>query len=260
MNGTLAHRHGPWLHEHHHHGPHRHLRYPIRSAESADHEHTHHAHTEDEHAHGHTHGLVDPSITRSRAGLRAVSWSLAILAATALLQAFVFVISGSVALLADLIHNGGDALTAIPLGIAFLLRSERGERWAGYAVVLAIFVSATVAGAEAIDRLFHPQDLAHLPALALAGGIGFAGNELAARVRLNAGRRLESAALVADGHHARVDGFVSLGVVAAAAAVAVGLPRADPIVGLAITALILRITVQAWQTIRETARGEITGA
>ena len=191
MNGTLAHRHGPWTHEHHHHGPHRHLRYPIRSGAEADHEHSSHEHSshehEHEHEHGHTHGLVDPSIVRSHAGLRAVAWSLAILAATALLQAVVFLMSGSVALLADLIHNGGDALTAIPLGIAFLLRSERGERWAGYAVVLAIFVSATVAGVEAIDRLFHPQDLSYLGALAVAGVIGFAGNELAARVRLDAG-------------------------------------------------------------------------
>jgi divalent metal cation (Fe/Co/Zn/Cd) transporter len=264
MNGTLAHRHGLWTHEHHHHGPHRHLRYPIRSAAEADHEHAAHDHDHDHehdahdahdaHGHGHTHGLVDPSIIRSRAGVRAVSASLAILAATALLQAIVFLMSGSVALLADLIHNGGDALTAIPLGIAFLLRSERGERWAGYAVVLAIFVSATVAGAEAIRRLFHPQHIEYLGALAIAGAIGFAGNELAARVRLNAGRKLASAALVADGHHARVDGFVSLGVIAAAAAVAIGIPRADPIVGLAITALILRITVQAWRTIRNAER------
>ena len=253
MNGTLAHRHGLWTHEHHHHGPHRHLRYPIRSLEDADDEHTGHEH-EHGHGHGHTHGLVDPSIVRSRAGIRAVAVSLAILAATALLQTVVFLMSGSVALLADLIHNGGDALTAIPLGIAFLLRSERGERWAGYVVVFAILVSATVAGVEAIGRLFHPQQLEYVGALALAGAIGFAGNELAARVRLNAGKRLDSAALIADGHHARVDGFVSLGVVAAAAAVAVGLPRADPIVGLAITALILRITLQAWRTIRNADR------
>jgi cation diffusion facilitator family transporter len=182
--------------------------------------------------------------------VRAVAWSLAILAATAVLQGLVFLASGSVALLADLIHNGGDALTAIPLGIAFLLRSERGERWAGYAVVLTIFVSATIAGAEAVSRLVHPQQLDHLWALAIAGVVGFAGNELAARVRLNAGRHLSSPALVADGHHARVDGFVSLGVVVAAIAVAAGLPRADPIVGLAITLLILRITLQAWRTIR----------
>jgi len=179
-----------------------------------------------------------------------VSWSLAVLAATALLQTIVFVASRSVALLADLIHNGGDALTAIPLGIAFLLRSERGERRAGYAVVVAIFASATVAGIQAIDRLIHPQRLNYLVPLVLAGIFGFAGNELAARVRLRAGTRLHSPALVADGQHARVDGVVSLGVVIAAAAVAAGLPRADPILGLAITALILRITLQAWRTIR----------
>ena len=158
-------------------------------------------------------------------------------------------LSGSVALLADLIHNGGDALTAIPLAIAFLARSVRGERWAGYAVVLTIFVSAVVAAAESVDRLFHPQHLDYLLPLALAGLIGFVGNELAARVRLRAGARLDSPALVADGHHARVDGFVSLGVIASAGVVWAGVRIADPLIGLAITALILRITWQAWQTI-----------
>jgi cation diffusion facilitator family transporter len=187
---------------------------------------------------------------RSRDGVRAVAWSLAILGVTAGLQAVVFALSGSVALLADLIHNGGDALTAIPLGIAFWVRSERGERWAGYAVVLTIFASAMVAALEAIDRLIHPEDLTNLGVLVAAGVVGFVGNELAARVRLRAGRRLDSPALVADGHHARVDGYVSLGVVVAAALVAIGIPRADPIVGLAITALILRITWQAWTTVR----------
>jgi cation diffusion facilitator family transporter len=242
VNGTLAHRHGLWKHAHHHHGPHRHARLPIRSTAKADHHH----HGE----HGHTHGRVDPSIVRSRDGVKAVAWSLAILAATAALQAIVFMASRSVALLADLIHNGGDALTAVPLGIAFWLRSERGERWAGYAVVATIFVSATVAAIEALERLIHPRDLTHLPVLALAGVIGFAGNELAAQVRLRAGRRLNSPALVADGHHARVDGYVSLGVVVVSVAVAIGIPRADPIIGLAITVLILRITWQAWRTIR----------
>jgi cation diffusion facilitator family transporter len=242
VNGTLEHRHGLWTHEHQHHGPHRHARFPFRSTAEADHQH----HDD----HGHTHGRVDPSIVRSRAGVKAVAWSLALLAATAVLQAVVFVASRSVALLADLIHNGGDALTAVPLGIAFWLRSERGERWAGYAVVFAIFVSAMVAAIEAIDRLMHPRDLTHLPVLALAGVIGFIGNELAAHVRLRAGARHESPALIADGHHARVDGFVSLGVVIAAGAVALGIPRADPIIGLAITVLILRITWQAWRTIR----------
>ena len=112
-----------------------------------------------------------------------------------------------------------------------------------------IFASATVAAIEAIDRLVHPQQLEHLGVLAAAGVVGFVGNEIAAQVRLRAGRGLRSPALVADGHHARVDGFVSLGVIAAAGLVAVGIPRADPIVGLAITALILRITWQAWQTV-----------
>ncbi len=225
----------------------------FRSTEQPDHRH------HDDHAngpseahggHGHTHGLVDRSIVRSRAGVRAVSLSLAVLGVTAGLQAIVFVLSGSVALLADLIHNAGDALTAIPLAIAFLARSERGERWAGLAVVAAILVSAFVAAYESIDRLIHPQHLDYLISLAIAGLIGFAGNEIAARVRLSAGDRLTSPALIADGQHARVDGFVSLGVVASAAVVAVGVRIADPLIGLAITALILRITWQAWQTIR----------
>jgi cation diffusion facilitator family transporter len=245
MSGALSHRHGVFTHEHHHHGPHRHARMPFRSADVGD--HTHDSHDGER---GHTHGLVHPSITRSRAGVRAVARSLAILATTALVQAIVFVASGSVALLADLIHNGGDALTAIPLGIAFALKSARGERFAGYIVVVTILASACVAGVEAIRRLVHPGHLGHLPVLALAGIVGFAGNELAARVRLRAGARLDSPALIADGQHARVDGYVSLGVVASAALVALGINIADPLIGLAITALILRITLDAWRTIR----------
>jgi cation diffusion facilitator family transporter len=246
MNETLAHRHGPWTHEHHHHGAHRHVRLIFRSHEAADHDDDH----APEHDHGHTHGKVDRSIVRSRAGVRAVSISLAILGITAILQALVFALSRSVALLADLIHNGGDALTAIPLAIAFLARSERGERWAGFMVVFTIFASACVAAYEAIVRLVHPQHLEYLLPLAVAGAIGFVGNELAARVRLRAGDRLDSPALVADGHHARVDGFVSLGVIASAGVVAAGVKIADPLIGIAITALILRITWQAWRTIR----------
>ena len=243
VNGTLEHQHGLWTHQHHHDGPHRHARLPFRSAEGT-------AGERSDDGHGHSHGRVDQSIVRSREGVRAVACSLALLGAAAGLQALVFASSRSVALLADLIHNGGDALTAIPLGIAFWLRSERSERWAGYAVVLTIFISATVAAVEAVDRLIHPRDLTHLPVLVVAGLIGFIGNELAAQVRLRAGTRLDSPALIADGHHARVDGYVSLGVVIAAGAVAIGIPRADPIVGLAITMLILHITWQAWRTIR----------
>jgi cation diffusion facilitator family transporter len=205
---------------------------------------------EESHGHGHTHGLVDRSILRSRAGMRAVAISLGVLGATAVAQAVVYVASGSVALLADLIHNTGDALTAVPVGVAFLLRSVRGEQIAGYAVVLAIFVSACVALSQTIDRLLNPRELSHLWALAAAGAVGFFGNEIAAQVRLAAGRRLASAALVADGHHARIDGFVSLGVILSAALVAVELDRADPLVGLGITLVILRITWQSWQTVR----------
>lgn len=172
MDGTLEHRHGVWTHQHHHHGPHRHAHLPFRSTEAS------HDHAEGHHGgHGHSHGRIDPSIVRSHAGVRAVAISLAILGVTAALQALVFVLSGSVALLADLIHNAGDTLTALPLGAAFLLRSERGERWSGYAVVLAIFVSALVAGYEAIDRLIHPQTLSYLGAIAVAGLLGFVGNE-----------------------------------------------------------------------------------
>ena len=206
---------------------------------------------EDEHAH--SHGLVDPSIVRSRAGVKAVLISLAVLGVAAAVQVVIFVVSGSVALLADLIHNAGDALTAIPVGAAFLLRSARAERWAGYAVVLAIFISACVALFETIQRLIHPEELSHLWALAGAGLIGFLGNELAARVRLHAGGRLRSPALVADGKHARVDGFVSLGVVASAALVAVGWEVGDPIVGLLITLVILKVTWDAWRTVRRVA-------
>jgi cation diffusion facilitator family transporter len=201
--------------------------------------------------HGHSHGLVHESIKRSRDGLRAVGLALLILSLTAIAQTVIYVASGSVALLADLIHNAGDAATAIPLGIAFALRSARAERWAGLAVVAAIFVSACVAGYEAIVRLIDPRDVEHLGALAAAGVVGFAGNWIAAMVRTRAGRRLDSPALVADGAHARADAYVSLAVVASATVVALGLPIADPLIGLAITLVILRITWQSWRTVRD---------
>jgi cation diffusion facilitator family transporter len=201
-------------------------------------------------SHGHSHGLVHHSIRRSREGVRAVSFALGVLGVTAVAQAFVFVASGSVALLADLIHNAGDALTAVPLGIAFLLRSERAERGAGLFVVAAILLSACVAGVEAVLRIVHGSTPEHLWALAGAGAVGFAGNLVAARIRTRAGERLDSPALVADGNHARADAYVSLAVVASAAVVAAGIPIADPIIGLAITAVILRITWQSWATVR----------
>src|SRR5829696_7697003 len=208
------------------------------------------------HSHAHSHGLVDPSIVRSRAGIKAVSTSLVILAGAAAVQAVILVASGSVALLADLTHNIGDALTAVPLGIAFFLRSVRGEKLSGLFVVFVIFVSACVALYESIERLLNPRDLTHLLLLAAAGVIGFLGNEFAAQVRLRAGRRLSSPALIADGNHARVDGYVSLGVVASAAVVAVGVDRADPVIGLLITLVILKVTWDSWRTVRASDPGE----
>jgi cation diffusion facilitator family transporter len=205
---------------------------------------------------GHAHGLVDRSVIRSRAGLRAVSLSLGILTATALVQTAIYARTLSVALLADLIHNFGDAATAIPLGLAFFLRSVRGERLAGLAVVLAILASACVAFIQTVERFIDPRELSHLWWLAAAGVVGFLGNEIAARIRTRAGKRLNSAALIADGNHARVDGFVSLGVLLSAALVGLGLPIADPIIGLAITAVILDITRQSWRTIRDWAPDE----
>jgi cation diffusion facilitator family transporter len=206
-----------------------------------------HAHVEE---HGHSHGLVDPSIRRSRQGLRAVGLSLAVLGLTAAVQAVVYALSGSVALLADLIHNAGDALTAVPLAIAFVMRSRRAEGFAGLAVVAAIFVSAMVAGVEAVSRLIHPNAPDHLVALAAAGAVGVAGNYVAALIRTRAGRRLDSAALIADGAHARADALVSAAVVVTAGFVALGVTVADPIIGLAITIAILRITWHSWVTVR----------
>ena len=242
---THEHRHGSLVHSH----PHVHV-VGVAHDDPQAHDHHHHEHGHSHHhEHGHSHGLVDRSILRSRDGVRTVAISLAILGVTALAQAAVFALSGSVALLADTIHNFGDALTAIPLGIAFLLRSARGERAAGMFVVLAILVSACVALYETIQRFLHPEHLSHLGILAAAGLAGFAGNELAARVRLSGGRRLQSPALIADGNHARVDGYVSLGVGASAACIWAGVPIADPLIGLVITVVILRVTWASWRVV-----------
>jgi cation diffusion facilitator family transporter len=233
----LAHRHGRRVHAHAHGAAHRHLLRPQRSAPVQH------------HGHGHTHGLVDPTITRSREGLRAVALALVVLGVTALAQTAVYVASGSVALLADLIHNFGDAATAIPLGAAFLLRSRRAEGVAGRIVVAAIFASACVAGWEAVDRLVDPRAPEALGALAASGAVGYLGNLAAARIRTRAGHGLGSPALIADGDHARADAYVSLAVIASAAAVWLGAGVADPLIGLAITAVILRITWQSWRTV-----------
>jgi divalent metal cation (Fe/Co/Zn/Cd) transporter len=265
---THAHRHGrvEHTHEHEHSSRAVHDHPAAHGHEHAVHDHLH---DESEHSgahghraaegdgHGHSHGLVDRSIVRSRAGVKAVGLSLGILGGAAVAQALILAASGSVALLADLIHNVGDALTAIPLGIAFLLRSVRGEKLAGLAVVAVIFFSACVALYESLQRLLHPQALHHLWVLAAAGVIGFAGNEIAAQVRLRAGRRLHSPAMIADGNHARVDGFVSLAVVASAALVAAGAPRADPLIGLAMVIVILKVTWDSWRVVSTTEAGDI---
>ena len=195
---------------------------------------------------------VDSELEGSAQGIRAVKISLVALGVTALLQFLVVVISGSVALLADTIHNVSDALTAVPLWIAFALSRRaasrrytygygRMEDLAGLFVVTMIALSAVIAGWEAIDRLLHPAPVSNLGWVAAAGVIGFAGNELVALYRIRVGNRIGSAALVADGLHARTDGLTSLAVVVGAAGVALGWPAADPIIGLVITVAILAV-------------------
>jgi cation diffusion facilitator family transporter len=228
----------------------------------------------DHHGHGHDHGSrrgvgavwarlahavtphshdtadrFDSALESSRLGVRTLAWSFLALMVTASLQAAVVAFTGSVALLGDTVHNFADALTALPVGAALILGRRaatrrftyglgRAEDLAGVAVVVLIAASAAAAGYEALHRLADPRPVAHLWAVAAAGVIGFAGNELVARWRIRVGRRIGSAALVADGAHARADGFTSLAVVGGAAGVALGYPMADPLVGLAITVAI----------------------
>ena len=224
-----------------------------------DHDHGHHhldGRPRGGRGHGHTHGIVDPTIATTARGIWAIKWSFIILAITASLQLVVVLASGSVALLADTIHNAGDAATAIPLWIAFLLARRkpsprftygygRVEDLAGVAIVLIILLSAIVAGYEAIDRFIHPQSILHLGWVAAAGVIGFVGNEAVAIYRIRIGREIDSAALIADGYHARVDGLTSLAVVVGAIGVWLGFPLADPIIGLLITIAIGGIV---WQS------------
>lgn len=214
------------------------------------HEHGHDHHHDDAHGHGHTHGLVDPSIVRSREGVKAVTLSFTVLFVASMLQLVIFGMSHSVALLTDVIHNASDSLTAIPLGLAFWLQSKKGERRAGYTIVSVIFLSALIALYQAIDKILHPHTPTHLIALCIAGIVGILGNELAAVIRWRAGKRLDSPALIADGNHARADGMVSAGVVLSAILIGVGLPVADPIIGLLITALIFQSSWQSFKTIK----------
>jgi cation diffusion facilitator family transporter len=195
---------------------------------------------------------VDTALESSAVGIRAVKISLVVLAITAVAQAAVVALSGSVALAADTIHNFSDALTAVPLWIAFALSTRaatqrytygfgRAEDLAGLFVVAMIALSAVIAGYEAVMRLLNPVPIEHVGWVAAAGLIGFVGNELVALYRIRVGRRICSAALIADGLHARTDGFMSLAVLASAGGVALGFPLADPIVGVAITVAILAV-------------------
>ncbi len=223
------------------------------------HHHSGHSHA-DNPGHGHTHGVMDATIATTARGLWAIKWSFVILAITSVFQLLVVLATGSVALLADTIHNVGDAATAIPLGIAFLLARRkpsprftygygRTEDLAGVTVVLIILASAIVAAYEAIDRLIHPQPITLLGWVALAGVIGFVGNEGVAVFRIRVGREINSAALIADGYHARTDGLTSLAVVLGALGVWLGLPLADPIVGLLITLMIFAIVWQSGKAV-----------
>ncbi|MET9461301.1 cation diffusion facilitator family transporter [Streptomyces canus] len=259
----------PWT-RHVHHRAHR------KGCHVSNHEHGHvhgHDHGHDHphgHEHGHEHGRhgfrhrlahvltphshetadkLDSALESSARGMRALWVSLAVLGVTALMQAVVVAVSGSVALLGDTVHNAADALTAVPLGIAFVLGRRaatrrftygygRAEDLAGIVIVLTIAASAAFAGWAAIDRLLDPRPVAHVPAVAAAALVGFAGNEWVARYRIRVGRDIGSAALVADGLHARTDGFTSLAVLIGAGGSALGWQLADPIVGLAITAAI----------------------
>lgn len=204
------------------------------------------------HTHVHTHGAIDPTIFTTQRGIWAIKWSFFGLLATALFQVVIVLLSGSVALLADTIHNFGDAATAIPLWIAFMLARRkpnkrftygygRVEDLAGVAIVLTILFSAIFAGYESIDRFFHPRTVMYLWAIIAASVIGLLGNEAVAQFRIKIGKKIGSAALIADGYHARVDGLTSLAVLFGAVGIWLGYPLADPIIGLLISAAIFRI-------------------
>ena len=206
------------------------------------------------------HGVVDPSILATQQGIWAIKWSFIGLFATAAFQIVIAMFSGSVALLADTVHNIGDAGTAIPLWIAFRLARRkptkrftygygRIEDLAGVAIVFIVLLSAAVAAYESIDRFFHQQIVQYLWAVIVASVIGFIGNEAVAQIRMKIGKEIGSAALIADGHHARVDGLTSLAVLFGAVGVSLGYPLADPVVGLLITAAILRIVWESGKSI-----------
>ncbi|MCL4370166.1 MAG: cation diffusion facilitator family transporter [Chloroflexi bacterium] len=216
---------------------------------------------EDEHpSDHHARGGADQTLASSERGIWAVQWSFAGMVATAIAQLVVVFFSGSVALLADTVHNFGDATTAVPLWIAFALAYRRPSRrftygygrvedLAGAVVVLIILVTALIAGYQSVQRLLHPQPVYHLGAVALGALLGFLGNEAVAQFRLRVGREIGSAALVTDGYHARADGLVSLAVLVGTGGVWAGFPNADPIVGILITLMILWIVGESSRTV-----------
>lgn len=202
--------------------------------------------------HDHSHGTIDPAFLSTERGIKAIKWSLLVLVLTALLQAAVVTITSSVALLADTIHNLGDAATGIPLWIAFLLARKRPskrfnyglgrvEDIAGIFIVTVMLASGIITGYISFKRLFEPYQIQHLAVVAVASILGFLGNEIAAVVKIRTGRKIESAALIADGQHARIDGLTSLGVLVGVVGVWMGFPQADPIVGLGITVIVFKI-------------------
>ncbi len=227
---------------------------------------------------GHSHesaDSVDDALESSEAGIRALKISLVALVATALFQVLIVAVSGSVALLADTIHNFGDAMTALPLWLAFALSRRaankrytygygRAEDLAGVAIVALIFFSACVAAYESVLKLIHGSEVSNLGWVAAAATVGFLGNELVAQFRIGVGKKIGSAALVADGQHARVDGFTSLAVLLGAAGVALGYPVLDPIVGLGITVAILFIVKDSarsvWRRMMDAVEPEIVDA
>ncbi len=211
-------------------------------------------------SHGHSHGAVDGEILASSRGIWATKVSLAVLLVTAVVQLVIVGFTGSVALLADTIHNFGDAATALPLWAAFTLSRRlptnrfnygygRAEDLAGLLIVLSILATGIFAAYESIRRLGDPPEIDYIWVVALAAVIGFLGNEAVALFRMKIGREIGSAALVADGHHARVDGLTSLAVLFGALGVWLGYPLADPIVGLVISAAILRIVVETSKSV-----------
>jgi cation diffusion facilitator family transporter len=212
------------------------------------------------HPHEHTHGVIDPSILATKRGIWAVKWSFVALMATTTIQALVVYLSGSVALLGDTVHNLGDAFTAIQIGLAFIFGQRkptkrftygygRLEDVAGVFVVLAILISGLFAGYASIERFFNPQQIEYLGAIVFASIIGFIGNEAVAIFRIKIGKEMGSAALIADGYHARTDGLVSLGVLLSVLGVWLGYPLADPIIGLLMTLMIFKIVWESSITV-----------